>query len=142
MNTSLSDIQFEHYIVTEVKYDYGTYDSKEFEIIPDFGLFNDGDGGIVEVKFFITEEHFQLSGTVAGFFSYSKSLSESDVKSLLAGNGLAILFPYVRSTITNLTSAVNIPPLIIPTINILKYVKEKFEKTENEAFDETDNTKL
>jgi len=132
MNTFLSDIQFEHYIVTEVKFDYGTYDSKEFEIIPNFGLFNDGDGGVVEVNFFITEENFQLSGKVAGFFSYNETLSESDVKSLLAGNGLAILFPYVRSTITNLTSAINIPPLILPTINILKYVKEKHEKETSE----------
>jgi len=136
MNNFFSPIQFEHYIVTEVKFEYGAYESKELEFIPDFGLFDDRAGGVVKVKFLITEENFELSGTVAGFFSYDESLLESDIKSLLAGNGLAILFPYVRSTITNLTSVFNIaPPLVIPTMNILKYVKEKFEKEEKEALD-------
>jgi len=137
MNNFLSDIQFDHYIVTEVKFNYGTYDFKELEFIPNFGLFDDKPSGVVEVKFLITEEHFQLSGTVTGFFSYDESLLETDVKSLLAGNGLAILFPYIRSTITNLTSAVNLPPLVIPTINILRYVKDKFEK-EKETLNQTD----
>ena len=138
MKKNLASIQLKDYVVTEVEFNLGVHEPKEFEFIPDFGLFKKEDSGVVEVKFIVTEEGFKLSGTVAGFFSYDSSLSEFDVKNLLAGNGLAILFPYVRSTITNLTSAINIPSVIVPTMNILEYMKEKFEKEKNKQLETAD----
>jgi preprotein translocase subunit SecB len=52
---------------------------------------------------------------VAGIFSL---LSESTVgENLLQKNTLAILFPYVRSFLTTVTSQSGVKPLILPTIN-------------------------
>lgn len=44
---------------------------------------------------------------------------------MLEINGTAILFPYLRSFITTLTSNAGIPPLVLPTLNIQKIIEEK-----------------
>lgn len=38
-------------------------------------------------------------------------------------NAVAILFPYARSLITNYTANANLPPLILPPINVLKLIE-------------------
>ena len=67
---------------------------------------------------------FSLKVTIVGFFEYQANLTDEDILEILEVNGNAILFPYLRSYITTLTSNSGIPPLIIPTINIAKLVKE------------------
>ena len=39
-------------------------------------------------------------------------------------NAIAILFPYIRSIITNITSQANVQPLILPPININKLIED------------------
>lgn len=136
MNDYLATIQFENYIVPETILKQGEFNTEETEFAPEFALFKDDDIGTVEIGFKITRNNFQLSGKVVGFFSYDKTLSEPEVQQLLISNGLAILFPYVRSTITNITSAVNLEPIFIPTINIFKYLDEKMSGEEQQQIEE------
>jgi preprotein translocase subunit SecB len=44
-------------------------------------------------------------------------------------NAIAILFPYLRSLVTDLTSKSDHPPIMLPTINIIKVAEEYFENT-------------
>lgn len=39
-------------------------------------------------------------------------------------NAVAILFPYVRSLISTYTANANVPPLILPPINVLKMIDD------------------
>ncbi len=45
-------------------------------------------------------------------------------------NATSILFPYVRALITNITANANIPPLILPPMNIVNMI-ENNEKNKN-----------
>lgn len=76
------------------------------------------------VLFFITlgdEENqngFYADIVVKGHFSSSCNPFPSD-------NATAILFPYVRSIVTSICATANIPPLILPVINITDAFKHE-----------------
>jgi len=61
---------------------------------------------------------FFLNIELVGTFSYDTDLDEAKCTKMLNLNGTAILFPYLRSLISMITTLCSIPPVIIPTINI------------------------
>lgn len=50
-------------------------------------------------------------------------------ENLLLDNATAIVFPYLRSIVSFICMEANIPPLIMPTINVMEY----FNKEENQG---------
>ncbi|MDD2587078.1 MAG: protein-export chaperone SecB [Syntrophomonadaceae bacterium] len=69
---------------------------------------------------------FYLNVTIMGLFNIEDS--NSDEKSIMKYyqiNALAILFPYLRALISDITSKGSSRPLILPTINIVKLIKDK-----------------
>ena len=55
-------------------------------------------------------------------------LNDEEIRQLCEENTLAILFPYVRSAISDISLKANVDPIILPTINILALVKKEREK--------------
>ncbi|MBU3185682.1 protein-export chaperone SecB [Clostridium estertheticum] len=51
-------------------------------------------------------------------FAFNEELGNDIRKSMLEKNTLAIMYPYVRSYITTISSQSGINPIILPTINI------------------------
>lgn len=55
-------------------------------------------------------------------------IRQSEVKRILFEdskvNGVTILFPYLRSLVSDLTSKGSEPPIILPTINVAEMVKD------------------
>ncbi len=78
---------------------------------------------------FETEEKnplpFDIEVSVRGRFILE---SIDDEEKHIKTSGVAILFPYLRSTLSMLMSLASIPPITLPTIN----VAAMFEKEENE----------
>ena len=73
---------------------------------------------------------FELSMTFHGFFSATKSDFDDDVFSkMIKTNGLAILFPYVRSAVCDATKMANVPPVLLPSMNIVEFLKKRKNKT-------------
>lgn len=60
---------------------------------------------------------------MSGVFEISSEIEAKDI--LLKKNTVAILFPYIRSQLTLLTSQPNMQPIIIPPINILALLKDE-----------------
>jgi preprotein translocase subunit SecB len=65
----------------------------------------------------VLEQYFELELKAVGYFEYGGEITEEIRKSLISINAPAIMFPYIRSFITNLTSslgnvtgAISIPP--------------------------------
>ena len=52
----------------------------------------------------------------------------SDPTINLDSNAIAILYPYIRSIVSVYTSSINVPPLILPVINVNALI----EQLENE----------
>lgn len=74
---------------------------------------------------------FFIEVELAGKFEVQPNYADSEV--LINQNAVAILFPYLRALVSNLTVNANISPLILPIVNISKIMNE-----ENEAPLKTD----
>lgn len=67
---------------------------------------------------------FKMHVEVKGFFE----VIDNDEKINFEPNAVAILYPYIRSLITNYTANANIMPFILPTINVNKLLQDKDKK--------------
>lgn len=102
---------------------------EENNIIPRFGFAlinseNNTKEYNVIIGFSYTEEHnqpFLMEAVVRGFFE----LGSKEDKNILY-NAFGILFPYVRSLITDMTRY-SLVPVVIPTVNIMNEI-ENLEK--------------
>lgn len=79
----------------------------------------------VQIKTDISDEGgtYKLSLTTVGVFEVNDDNNENN-KEILKANTVAIMFPYVRSQISLLTTQPGIKPLVIPPININNLLKE------------------
>lgn len=48
-------------------------------------------------------------------------------------NAIAILFPYIRSLVSTITANVNVPPLILPPINVVSFLESR-KHAENKLY--------
>lgn len=139
-------MQFKNYIVKNIKY------LKNEKFMPDksrklntsidcFSTIyypSEGYDGIVSIKMDLgnTEEKnspFLLEVELNGIFRFevneetnaSKKEIIEEMKKMLALNGNAILFPYVRSLVSDITLRTNqFPAYILPTMNFVELLKK------------------
>ena len=64
---------------------------------------------------------FYLKVAIAGDFRCTVPNS----KDFFELNGTAILFPYLRAFVTNFTAQAGFPPLILPPINVYKFLERE-----------------
>lgn len=65
---------------------------------------------------------FNIKVSITGYYRID---GEDDNISTYEKNGLAILYPYIRSIVSTYTANSNVPTLILPPINIINYLKSK-----------------
>ncbi|GBE41722.1 protein-export protein SecB [bacterium BMS3Bbin09] len=75
-----------------------------------------------EVPFFFEVESESV-------FSFKEEPDEKLIKQFSVMNCPAMVFPYVRETIADLTRRAGFPPLHLPPINFIELAKEKEAKT-------------
>ena len=68
---------------------------------------------------------FELNITVEGRFSAMVDGDKCSFMKRMEQNGLAILFPYIRSIVSDASKMANMTPLLLPSINIVKFLKKK-----------------
>jgi preprotein translocase subunit SecB len=68
---------------------------------------------------------FSLTLDIAGYFTYDRDseATEEDVINVCKLNGTTALFPYLRSSISDITRVANVQPLILPLVNIYKLLE-------------------
>lgn len=62
--------------------------------------------------------------SLRGIFEFDTKQDEVDVIDFLKKDAVHILYPYLRSTVTNLTTAAMLPPLFIPFVDAYHIFKE------------------
>lgn len=150
-------MQFKNYIVNDIKYlkNKKFVPNKSRKLNTSIDCFstirypNDGYDGVVSIKMILgnTKESnspFFLEVELSGIFRFelnedavtSRSEIVEEMKKMLALNGNAILFPYVRSLISDITLRTNqFPAYILPTMNFV----ELLEKNKNINFEPLNN---
>ena len=68
---------------------------------------------------------FRLYAEMLANFTYSETLTDEKLYSMVTENGIAIMFPYIRSAISNICVNAGVNPLVLPTINVVEFVKSK-----------------
>lgn len=130
-----SKMQFLGYSVTKLHYEDVESEKNEFSINPQFKRTIkeiDASNYLVEIELLLKPSEaeplpFQIEMAIAGKFVVESDDAEFK-KQLIEKNTLAILFPYIRSTLSSLTLLANIPPLIMPIFDFTKVFSED-EKT-------------
>ncbi len=130
MKNSDSVIQFEKYFLDEVFFEIKDeeYIENSIDINPKFSVDFDDCIAKIKLEFCIEEDLFYLKGSLIGVFSFEETQEEDKISELLVINGVTILFPYLRSAISTISNAVNVPTIIIPTINVIEYLQNKYEE--------------
>ncbi len=90
--------------------------TKQYELSFIFKAFSDN--GDIKVK-----KQLILVKCLA-FFEFKELLKLEDIPDYFYPNSIAILFPYIRAFISTLTLQANIPPIVLPTMNLMSLQEE------------------
>lgn len=106
-------------IESDIEIDESEDEDDNFERKVSIGISEDKKKGIVilNVILFNSDNQKSIDVEVAGEFSINKSLEIEEVEELLTVNGVALIYPYVRSIISMITSLDSSSAIIIPTLN-------------------------
>ena len=129
MDKYKSKLIFKKYIVDEIVFKYNKeFKNKPVEII--FDIFkkinyeNDKQMNVsLKVKIFEENEKypFYMMVSITGFFE----IENNDEGINFEPNAIAILYPFIRSIVSTYTASANVMPLILPVINVNKYLEDK-----------------
>lgn len=76
----------------------------------------------------LEETNYYLKARISGFFEIlikTEDVSEQEVINFYKVNAVAILFPYLRSLVSDMSSKGSEAPIILPTLNIAAMIREK-----------------
>lgn len=144
----LAEIQLKHYYLSQIQMDYNPESEEMEKNRVQFGhdiAYLDEDEVEVIIYCSINDEcGSKLDVTLHGIFEVQIDLLDEDerhrLKTLCERNTLSILFPYLRSAISDISVKANIRPIILPTINILALIDSR--KKAEEEFDEVEYQQL
>lgn len=74
---------------------------------------------------------FLIDIRIQGIF-YFKNWEEGNNKAVIENNAVAVLFPYIRTLVTFVTSNANMTPYIIPVMNIVALFEQENKKRKND----------
>lgn len=125
-------LQFTHYKVLEIIYKSAVSEETEEILQPEFSvdiILHEENPKKAMIKLGVElggQSGDYVVATIAGFFTISSEeyLSEAEIVNFYRLNGVAILFPYLRSLVSDVTSKSDASPIILPTINIHKLMEE------------------
>lgn len=135
MNNVKSTLIFKNYLVNEatlkVNFDFSGRENVDlsFDIQSDYK--------IEENNFFVTlgvvifpeaktnDYPFYMKVEISGLFEVEEGIDENTKINFIERNALTILFPYVRALLSVYSSNSNIGTIILPPINVVKYLEEK-----------------
>jgi preprotein translocase subunit SecB len=66
------------------------------------------------------KELFTLAADYEGFFECAEGMSPELIEAFAKANAPAVIYPYLRSTVTLATVSAGFPPLNLPVINFTK----------------------
>lgn len=138
MNKNKGVIRFNNYKVINVEFKLNTefsWGEKEVDLDiqadSDICLSENKKEMLIGLEILIFEHNedkkypFTMKVRLEGYFTMEDE--GNDIGEYYA-NALAILFPYARAIISNITANANIEPLILPTVNINSLIKHQKEK--------------
>lgn len=135
-----SNLIFKGYIVDEVffkineNFDNSKTVKIDFDIDDNIEFDNESSQMSVELKLEVFKEMkknnypFSINVTLTGLFK-----TNGDNIEVFRPNAIAILYPYLRSIVSTYTANSNVSTLILPPINVIKYIESKKNKSKEQT---------
>jgi len=122
MNKAVFSLENFVFNKVNINFDNLTNDDLKINFVPE-GAY-DIESGIFHLSFKFTatnesqtEEPFIFIQCI-GDFKFEDKPTLEELPTYFYRNSIAILFPYIRAFITNVTTQANLKPLILPTMNL------------------------
>ncbi len=137
MDEIKSVLSFQDYLVDTIEFHLNeNYEDISDTITPELYLNSDfsvvdENSAVVSLECIIFNEPekknkpFRLKVKMTGFFKFKGDISSEPRRNMLEANATAILYPYLRSLVSNITSSAGLPTLILPLINVYKFIQAK-----------------
>ena len=127
-------IYLDGYTIDEIS--YNTVDDKESLVnrgVPEFsfefGLTQDLKNAIVRMTVELQQENREIVVKMSGNFSIPDSdLPTEDIKMYVAQNGSAMLYPYLRSIVSVITTLDSPTAVVLPTLNMIEELSKQKNK--------------
>ncbi|QLY39882.1 hypothetical protein HF295_03005 [Hujiaoplasma nucleasis] len=76
-----------------------------------------------------TEQPFPIDMFIdfRGIFEFKAGDDENEILNFLKNEAVQMMFPYLRTTMTNLTTTAMLPPIILPIIDVAKLFPDNRE---------------
>lgn len=121
-------ISFEKYEILSIdykKYDEQTVDEANISTEVSMGISEGLEAGKVEIDASVSDpiNNRNINVKVRGYYIINEDLGLEKIKMFLAQNGTAILYPYVRSIVSMVSSLDSETTILLPTINTNKSSK-------------------
>jgi len=141
--------QFKNYFINKIEFEENeTFESEEsidvtstFEV--EIAINPEGDDARITLGAIIFDDHinmgypFRLYIKMRGYFSFSEFENREEVFKFCKLNGLATLYPYLRSAVSSVITTSNHSNLVLPLMNIVNMTKDlRFDEIPNEQFPE------
>ena len=65
----------------------------------------------------VVKENYTLNATIKGYFEFKDEIDDETVKTFLKTSGISILFPFLRSAVSDITRIAGYTPVLLPIIN-------------------------
>ena len=123
-------ISFENYLISEMKFRKLSDEDEKNKFGINIGI--DESKKFVKLKVFLSTERDVIEVEMIGEFEFSDEIKEEEKTKFLKINGAAILYPYVRAYISNISSFdKEALPIIIPTVNFQQIYENDEERANN-----------
>ena len=123
-------ISFENYYISEMQFRKIKKDDEINKFKIDIGI--DENKKFVKLKVSISTEINLIEVEIIGEFKFANEISEKDRIKFLKINGAAILYPYIRAYISNISSFdKEASAIIIPTVNFQKIYENDEDSDRN-----------
>lgn len=116
-----SDLQLQTLYVDSYNFNFLGSSKGEIEVNVNFNVEDTFADDILTISlssYIMARDSFELNVTLVGQFVLDAGMIDK-----LKANAVAVMFPYLRSQVTLLTTQPNILPIVLPTININKLLQ-------------------
>ncbi|MBW7573930.1 protein-export chaperone SecB [Caproiciproducens faecalis] len=96
----------------------------QMKISKDAELLSDSDCKVtLKILIYTENKSITIGATMIGFFEIKDKVDSAFARHIMETNTIAIMFPYLRSQISLITTQPDMSPIIIPALNINKLTK-------------------
>ena len=128
-------LKLEHLVFDEISFKRIGFKSHE-DVNFEFGFnFDSADEEVFIARISVVgtkADEYKFEVRASGYFQVSSQ--ENDRDAIIHQNAVAILFPYVRSQITLLTSQPEVDSIVLPPVNIAKMVEDAMASSNSEKY--------